>query len=107
MSKIFYDHLIIFEKLDSLIKESCETCEEKEELWNLIDEIIHHRVLGCVLDKLAEEYHYEFLTKYHSFPFDDDLFSFADQLVEDNLEKVISREIEDLEKEIIEEIFGD
>lgn len=106
MSKIFYDHLIICEELDCLIKKICETQEEKEELWCLVDEIIHNRVLGCILSKLPEERHYEFLTMIHSCPYDDQILPFANQLMDDNLEEIISNEIKSLEKEIVNEIFG-
>jgi len=41
MSKLFFDHLIILEDLETEIKEVAESPEEKEELWQLIDEILH------------------------------------------------------------------
>ncbi|MGB6882108.1 MAG: hypothetical protein WBD86_02315, partial [Microgenomates group bacterium] len=65
MSKIFYDHLIVFEEVDRYIKDTVETHEERDELWQIVDEIVHHRVLGCVLDKLPKEHHEEFLGKFH------------------------------------------
>jgi hypothetical protein len=103
MSKIFYDHLIILEELEHHVKNVCETTDEREELWNLIDEIIHHRVLGCIMDKLSHEHHDEFLCRFHEAPYDGDLISYInDKLdIEENIEDTIKKELESLTTELL------
>ena len=109
MSKIFYDHLIILEEVETEIKNISETSEEKEELWRLVDEIIHHRVIISILDRLPLEHHHEFLSKFHEAPHHEGHLQFLNQLAlfkeeEENIEQVIKTEINNLEKEILREI---
>ena len=104
MSKLFYDHLIILEELDHHIRRATETPEEKEELWNIVDEIIHHRVIGCVLNKLSEEDHYEFLEKFHQTPHDTKLISYVNLRIDDDIEEAIRDEIENIKEELLEEM---
>src|SRR4030042_633518 len=102
MSKIFYDHLVVFEEIDLEIKRSVKVSEEKEELWKLIDEIVHHHVIITILDKLPREHHMDFLEKYHSFPHDTGLIDYLNEKISEDIEKVISEKIRGLEKEILE-----
>jgi hypothetical protein len=106
MSRLFYDNLIVLEELDHHIKHVAESPEEKEELWSIIDEIIHHRVMGCVLDKLSEEDHYEFLDKFHKAPHDEELFNYINMRIDEDIEESIEREIADINEELLGEIGG-
>src|SRR5260221_7558774 len=54
MSRIFYDHLTNFAKIEKLIKTSATSADEKEELWKIVDEIVHHKVMGCILWRSEE-----------------------------------------------------
>lgn len=104
MSKVFYDHLIVLEEVDKHIKDSVETSEQREELWQIVDEIVHHRVLGCVLDHLPGEHHEEFLGKFHQAPHDESLLSYLREKIKKNIEELIKQEIGGLATEILEEI---
>lgn len=104
MSRLYYDHLIEFEQLEQEIKAIVETLEEREELWHLIDEIIHHRVLGCVLNNLHLDYHEEFLCKFHQCPHDSILLEFLKEKVDEDIEQVIKHELENLNFELLEEL---
>lgn len=104
MSKLFYDHLIILEELDHHIRHVAETPEEKEEMWSIIDEILHHRVIGCVLDRLPEEDHYEFLEKFHQAPHDAELLNYINLRIDEDIEDAIRAEIADIKEELLEEI---
>jgi len=106
MSKIFYDHLIILEEVEAEIKDMAETSEEREELWQLVDEIIHHRVLGCIFGCLPEEHHHHFLTLFHKTPYDCELIHFVNELTEMDIEDVISGELNELQKELLLEMFN-
>lgn len=105
MSKLFYDHLIILEELEHHIKSAAQTPEEKEELWNIVDEIVHHRVLGCILEGLPNEYHREFLDKFHDAPHDDTLMDYINFRTEGNVESAIKEEVNILAKELLEELL--
>lgn len=105
MSKVYYDHyLVVLKDVDKYIKEATETPEEKEELWQLVDEIVHHRVLGCVLDNLPGEHHEEFLDKFHEAPHDLTLMDYLKEKITDNIEELIKQEIGGLATELLEEL---
>lgn len=104
MSKIFYDHLIILEEVDRHIKDAVETSGEREELWQVVDEIVHHRVLFCVLDHLPGEHHEEFLGKFHQAPHDESLLNYLSEKIKKNIEELIKQEIGELATELLEEI---
>lgn len=106
MSKLFFDHLIILEEVDVAIRKATETPEEREELWSLIDEIIHHRVMGCILDHLPHEHHNEFLEKVHERPHDEQHIHYLNERIESDIEEVVREEIKMLEEEIVKEISG-
>lgn len=106
MSKVFYDHLIVLEEVEDEIKSSTETHEEREELYQIIDEIIHHRILGVILQHLPEKHHPTFLEKFHETPHDYGLMEYLNKKVEKNIEEIIKQEIGDLAYEILQDIRG-
>jgi hypothetical protein len=101
MSRIFYDHLIILEEVEFHINKVAKTPVEKEELWGLVDEIVHHRVLAAILAKLPEENHSDFLNRFHSAPFDDNLMSYLNEKINEDVEVFISSEVESLSGELL------
>ncbi len=105
MSKLYYDHLIVLTDIESEVKNIVETIEEKEELWHLIDEIIHHNILCCVLDNLYYEHHEEFLDKYCEAPHDECLIEYLNEKIEDDIEEIIREGVDNLKREILQEIF--
>ena len=69
------------------------------------DEIVHHKVMGCVLDNLPREHHEEFLGIFDASPHDEDLlFTYLRKKVGDNIESLIKQEIGGLASELLEEI---
>jgi len=106
MSKIFYDHLIILEDVEREIAKSIETEEERHELWKIVDEIVHHKVMGCIMDKLPNENHREFLEKFHTSPHDESLIDYLKEKIGQNIEELIRQEIGGLSFELLEEIKG-
>lgn len=105
MSRIFYDHLIELEELDSIIKSSVESSDEKEELRQIIDEMIHHKLLGCILDRIPEEHHHIFLEKFYKCPYDENLIGYINDLINERIEEVIKNEIDSLKKEILDDVL--
>jgi len=105
MSKLFFDHLVELGQIDKQIKKVAKTSEEREELWGLVDEIVHHKVMGCVLDKLPRQHHEEFLEMFHKSPHDEELlFGYLRKKVGENIESLIRQEIGGLATELLEEI---
>ena len=102
MSKIFYDHLINFEEIEVQVKTVAETPEEREELWQVIDEIIHHQVMGCVLDHLPEKHHKSFLQKFCQAPYDEGIFTKNKKAIREDIEEIIRKEVENLKRELLE-----
>ena len=104
MSKLFFDQLVVLDDIDGEIKKLTKSREEKEELWQLVDEMVHHRGLGCVLDALPRGNHDEFLEKFHTAPHDESLMDFLREKVGDNIDELIRQEIGGLAFELLEEI---
>lgn len=104
MSKIFYDHLIALDDIDKEIKTVAETPEERYELWQIVDETIHHRVLGCILDNLPKAHHEEFLYRFHEAPYDEGLMGYLKEKIGENVEELIREEIGNLAFELLNEL---
>ncbi|MBI2405554.1 hypothetical protein HYV21_00665 [Candidatus Microgenomates bacterium] len=106
MSKLFYDHLIIFEEVEEAIRNEELEPEEREELHQLIDEMLHHRVLGCILDHLPREHHEEFLERFHETPYDEGLIVYLQEktLKDLDIEEKIKEAVEQLKQELLLEL---
>lgn len=105
MSKLFFDHLLKSEKLEKEINKVAKTQEEKEELWLIVDEIMHHRVMGCVLDKLPKDSHHEFLTIFEHAPHDEKfIFDYLKKKVGENIEEILEAEIGKVTMELLETV---
>lgn len=96
MSKLFFDHLVVLEEVEAEIKKTSQTKEERDELWELIDEMLHHRVLDTILDKLHHSHHEEFLEKFHRAPHDENLIDYLKEKIGENIEELIKAEIGEL-----------
>lgn len=100
MSKIFYDQIVDLEAVEKKIKKIARTAEEREELYQLVDEILHHKVLGCILDKLPKENHEEFLTKFSEKPHDEGLWHYLAEKIREDVEAFIKYEVHKLVVEL-------
>lgn len=105
MSKLFYDHLITLNEVEVIIKRHTSSKEEQEELWSLVDEIVNHKVLEKVLDKLPREHHEEFLELFHKCPHDEEvIFGYLKSKTGENIEDDLKRELENISSDILKEI---
>lgn len=104
MSKIFYDHLIELEVVEAEIKKASKTPEEKEELWGIVDDIVNHKALGFILDKLPIQHHGEFLEKFHRAPYDTDLFNYLSEKIGENIEELLRQELGNVAYELLKDI---
>lgn len=101
MSRVFYDHLIVIEDFDRTIGAHVDTHEQKQELWQLIDEILHHRIMGVILDKLPQEYHEEFLESFRIAPYNTGLLDYLREKIKDDIEESIKLEAQSVLREIV------
>jgi len=104
MSQIFYDRLIVLENFGKEVKKKTSSKEEEYEIWNLVDDILGHKVMDIILDKLPLEYHDQFIERFLEAPYDETLFDFLKEKIEDNIEEIIKREIGDLAYGLLEDI---
>jgi len=104
MSKIFYDHLVVLEEVDIEIKNISQSTEERDELWELVDNIVNHRLMISILDKLPMEYHNDFLSKFYDAPHEDAHLTYLNEKMEERVEALVAREVEILKKELLQEI---
>lgn len=105
MSKLFFDRLVELKKIDKEIRKVAKTAEEREELWGIVDEIVHHKVMGCILDRLPKDNHEEFLEIYHRSPHDEELlFGYLKNKAGSDIEETIKQQIGSLSAELLEEI---
>jgi hypothetical protein len=105
MSKLFFDHLTELDEVDKQIKKLAKTQDEREELWGLVDEMVHHKVMGCILDKLPRNNHEEFLSLFHKSPHNEKLlFDYLKKIIGDNIEDLIKQEIGVLSADILKDI---
>ena len=106
MSKLFFDELVVMDAVEHEIKKVAKSEEEKVELWGLIDEMVHHRVMGCVLENLPQASHEEFLQKFHEAPHDESLLGYLKEKIGENIEELIKQEVGSLAFELLQEIRG-
>ncbi len=102
MSKIFYDHLINVEKVDKEIRKITESHEERSEFWQIIDEIIHHRMFGCIFDKLPREHHSEFLERFYKAPHDEGLLIFLSERIKEDISLLLKYEAKKIEHDLMD-----
>ena len=92
-------------EIEKQIKKVAKSATEREELWLLVDEIVHHKVMGCILDKLPHEHHEEFLQIFHKSPHDTELiFEYLRIKAGHNVEESIKKEIDSLTSELISDL---
>lgn len=104
MSKIFYDHLLVFEEVEKKINSMEISEEERNELWNLVDEMVHHRALRLILERLPKESHVEFLDKFHKAPYDQSLMNYLKEKIGQNIEELLKQELGEVAYEVLTEI---
>jgi len=104
MSRIFYDRLIVLENFGKEVKKKTSSKEEEFEIWNLVDDILGHKVMDMILEKLPLKDHGEFIEKFLEAPYDETLFDFLKEKTEGNIEELIKQEIGDLAYQLLDDI---
>jgi hypothetical protein len=100
MSLLFYDHLVKFEKVAEKVNVLVSPVE-KEELWALVDSLVHHRVMDIVLGKLSQNHHEEFLAKFTCEPHNCALLEYLDEQIGAGFSEIITNDLLAFEEEIL------
>ncbi len=100
MSIIFYDHLLVLEDVKKIVNSGKGSYEEKEELWQIVDELVHHRMMTTLLDNLPTIYHGEFLEIFTRTPHDKKLIKYLSDKSQKDMKKIIKDESKKLRSEI-------
>lgn len=106
MSKLFFDNLLDFEEVEVFIKNSASSKEELEELWGLVDNLVNHKVLEKILDRLPRGHHEEFLEIFHECPHDEVfvLGYLKEKTGKDDIDKELKQELKNLSSDILREL---
>ena len=106
MAHVFYDHLLELEEIEELIKGHSGEPEEREELNKIVDETVHHRVLGCILQHLPREHHEDFLERFHAAPHDPTIIVFLQEKTPSDvdIEQKIKEAVKELKKELLSDL---
>ena len=102
---IFYDHLITLEDIEKELNSFEGSDEELHELWHVVDEILHHRILELLLDHLPRNHHEEFLSKFYLSPHDTALIRYLNEKIKEDIEELIRNEVKKVSLEIIKDIY--
>jgi hypothetical protein len=105
MSTVFYDHLIVLDEIHEIVVSVSDSHEEKMELWNLVDHIIHKRVLVKILDLLPREDHENFLERFHAAPYDENHILFINARIDGDVSTHIVGEIKLFKNELLKELL--
>jgi|SRR5581483_8348827 len=93
------------EKLEKIIKQSSANSDEKEELWTVVQEIVHHRIIGCILDNLDKSHHEAFMSKYlDKKNIDEEIISFLEEKEGKEITHKLHNTIQEIEEEILKEL---
>lgn len=94
-------------KLEKIINNSAKTKEEKEELWKIVEEIVHHKVMNCILDNLDRHHHEEFLDKFSKYSiseFSENIVEYLEEKSNKKISDEIRKTISKIETEILKEL---
>ncbi len=106
MSKIFYDDEVALEKVEKEINSLAKTPEEKEEMWGIVDGIVHHHIMGSILEQLHKDHHKDFLKRYQKAPHDTKLLAFLTKRIGKDIKQLLKYEAESLTAILLQEIRG-
>lgn len=106
MSKVFYDKHVNLEHIEKEIDKLTDDKEERQELHRIVDEYVHHKMLGCILGKLPKDHHEDFLHKFTEAPHDDRLWDYLKERIEGDVEQFVRDEVYLIGNVLLETIRG-
>jgi hypothetical protein len=104
MTKIFYDHLILFEEIKIELDKHDLTLSEKRDMIRIIDETFHQEIVETILDNLPVEHHKHFLDQFIRAPHEKRILEFLKEYSVTDIEEEIRKKAAKVRKEISHEI---
>lgn len=98
MTKIFYDHLIIFEEAIALVDNHALTPDERSKILTQIDELFQNKILDVILTHLPKKHHEKFLHEFAHTPGNTNLMKFLQEHTDVDIEKKILYEANSVKK---------
>ena len=102
MSRIFYDHLTAFDRFAPMVGRHLSTPIEREEVWHIIDEITHLKVVSLILEKLPSQHHGEFLQNFAKAPHDTNIIVFLEEKIGENFQELLASDLVLFEQELLQ-----
>lgn len=101
MSKLFFDHLVDLSGVEREIKKAIPDKDAQDEMIQIIDEIAHHRVVGCILDRLPKSSHKEFINHVADRPHDQSIFEYLKNQIGEDITDFVKKEVALLGSELL------
>lgn len=89
MSLLFYDHWLNFDKLERRVRKVIGKNDDFDEICQIIDEIIQHRIIISILKVLPKEHHRDFATLLAKNPASDEVLDFLKARMKEDVMKVV------------------
>jgi hypothetical protein len=102
MSQLFYDSFITLKEIERAINNIDLSNEEKQELWHLIDQLTHQRIMHTLLHHLPHQHHQHLLLLIKEKPHDTTIIEFVKENSEHDIEARLQKESENIVQELLE-----
>ncbi len=93
MSLIFYDRWLDLERLEKKVKKTIGKNEDFAEVCQIIDEIIHYRIIISILKVLPQEHHRDFALLLAKNPAGEEILDFLKDKTKEDIMKVVKEAI--------------
>jgi len=103
--KAFYSHLANLKDLEAEINKFPLSDEEREEIVEIVDDILHHKVLDSILSILPSEHHQKFADWFAETPHDGEILEFLKEKATMDPEMKIMTVTEVVKREIVFDIL--
>ncbi len=100
MSLVFWDQYVDLDDIYRNIGDVVSSADERNELVQVVDELIHHRLMTCVLENLENEHHEEFLAMFTQAPHSDSITEFLKSRIKSDFVTLIGLEVDKIRNEI-------
>ncbi len=101
---LFYSHLINLKDLIRQLQSFGLRPEEHDEIIEIVEDTLHHRILIAILDILPEEHHEVFIARFTKTPHDRELLKFLRENAVSDPEVKIMSEAEIAKREFLFDI---
>ena len=105
MSTLFFDHLVIREEIEFTLNSYVISPDEREELVEIIDNILTHHILNVILNHLPKEKHVEFMSAFHDRPGDVAHLEYLKIHAHPQIEAEIKKHAAKVKADIVSEFF--